>query len=117
MQAISKLCLTCRDEVKKLNREKTQLADRLKEAESAQLRLDTEVNSLRSSAATSTERHDAVFADTERKLHQAQELARTKQEEASKSLVPCCIASLHKGNLCLLCRCQCCTPVMHLQCK
>ena len=78
---------TCRDEVKKLNREKTQLTDRLKEAESAQLRLDTEVSSLRSSAATSTERHDAVFADTERKLHQAQELARTKQEEASKSLV------------------------------
>ena len=72
-----------RDEVKKLNREKAQLAERLKEAEGAQLRLDGEMSSLRASAGASTERHDAVLADSERKLHKAQDLAQTRQDEVT----------------------------------
>ena len=73
-----------RDEVKKLNREKAQLAERLKEAEGAQLRLDGEVNNLRGSASASTERHDAILADTERKLHKAHELAQSRQDEVNR---------------------------------
>ena len=69
--------------MKKLNREKAQLAERLKEAEGAQLRLDGEMSSLRASAGASTERHDAVLADSERKLHKAQDLAQTRQDEVT----------------------------------
>ena len=84
--------------MKKLNREKAQLAERLKEAEGAQLRLDGEVNNLRGSASASTERHDAIVADTERKLYKAQELAQSRQDEVTASVSSVTVCSLSYCN-------------------
>lgn len=71
----------CREEIKKINRDKAQLSERLKEAEGAQLRLDGEVQSLKAAAAVSGERHDAVVAQLEKRLQRAQEAVQAKQEE------------------------------------
>jgi predicted nucleic acid-binding Zn-ribbon protein len=70
-----------RDEMKKINRDKVQLTERLKEAEGAQLRLDGEVHSLKSAARAANERHDASLAQMEKKLHKAQDSAQSKQDE------------------------------------
>ncbi len=67
--------------MKKINRDKVQLTERLKEAESAQLRLDGEVHSLKTAAAASSERHDTSLGQMDRKLHKAQEAVQTKQDE------------------------------------
>ena len=72
-----------REEIKKINRDKTQLSERLKEAESAQLRLDGELHSLKAAAATSGERHDASVGQLEKRLQRAQEAVQAKQDEVS----------------------------------
>jgi predicted nucleic acid-binding Zn-ribbon protein len=76
----------CRDEMKKINRDKVQLTERLKEAEGAQLRLDGEVHSLKSAAMAANERHDASLAQMEKKLQKAQDSAQSKQEEVHVSV-------------------------------
>lgn len=70
-----------REEIKKINRDKAQLSERLKEAEGAQLRLDGEVHSLKAAAAVSGERHDASMAQLEKRLQRAQEAVQAKQDE------------------------------------
>ena len=70
-----------REEIKKINRDKAQLSERLKEAEGAQLRLDGEVHSLKAAAAVSGERHDASTAQLEKRLQRAQEAVQAKQDE------------------------------------
>lgn len=67
--------------MKKINRDKVQLTERLKEAEGAQLRLDGEVHSVRSAAVTASERHDASVSQLEKKLQKAQDAFQTKQDE------------------------------------
>lgn len=70
-----------REEIKKINRDKAQLSERLKEAEGAQLRLDGEVHSLKAAAAGSADRHDAAVAQLEKRLQRAQEAVQAKQDE------------------------------------
>ena len=77
-----------REEIKKINRDKAQLSERLKEAEGAQLRLDGEVHSLKAAAAVSAERHDAAVAQLEKRLQRAQEAVQAKQDEVRNSLLP-----------------------------
>ena len=81
------LCL--RDELKKLNKEKAQLVERLKEAETAQSRLDGEMHSLRASTAAASDRQSTVLAETERNLHKARELAQSKQDEVGLLFCAC----------------------------
>lgn len=76
-----------REEIKKINRDKAQLNERLKEAEGAQLRLDGEVHSLKAAAAVSGERHDASMAQLEKRLQRAQEAVQAKQDEV-RPIVP-----------------------------
>ena len=73
-----------REEIKKINRDKAQLSERLKEAEGAQLRLDGEVHSLKAAAAVSGERHDASMAQLEKRLQRAQEAVQAKQDEVTR---------------------------------
>ena len=67
--------------MKKINRDKVQLTERLKEAEGAQLRLDGEVHSVRSAAVAASERHDASVSQLEKKLQKAQDAIQVKQDE------------------------------------
>lgn len=67
--------------MKKINRDKVQLTERLKEAEGAQLRLDGEVHSVRSAAVAASERHEASVSQLEKKLQKAQDAFQTKQDE------------------------------------
>lgn len=73
-----------RDEIKKINRDKSQLTERLKDAESAQLRLEGELHSLRSAAASSAERHDSSNAQMGKQLQQAHDAVQAKQDEISQ---------------------------------
>lgn len=98
-----------RDEMKKINRDKVQLTERLKEAEGAQLRLDGEVHSLKSAAMAANERHDASLAQMEKKLQKAQDSAQSRQEEVHPSV---CIVfdkrtALSKPNAAPLCPAMC----------
>ena len=70
-----------RDEIKKINRDKTHLTERLKDAEGAQLRLEGELQSLRSSAATSAERHDSSLTQMQKRLQKAHDAVQAKQDE------------------------------------
>lgn len=82
-----------REEIKKINRDKAQLSERLKEAESAQLRLDGELHSLKAASATSGERHDVSVGQLEKRLQRAQEAVQAKQDEVSTS--PLMLLPLH----------------------
>ena len=77
-----------REEIKKINRDKAQLSDRLKEAEGAQLRLDGEVHSLKAAAAVSSERNDASVAQLEKRLQRTQEAVQAKQDEVRTPAPP-----------------------------
>ena len=69
--------------MKKINRDKVQLMERLKEAEGAQLRLDGEVHSLKAAAAASSERHDNSLAQVDKKMQSALEAVQAKQDEVN----------------------------------
>lgn len=90
--------MMCREEIKKINRDKAQLSERVKEAEGAQLRLDGEVHSLKAAAAVSGERHDTSVAQLEQRLKRAQEAVQAKQDEVSLNpmLCLCCCCCLWK---------------------
>lgn len=96
-----------RDEVKKINRDKVQLTERLKEAEGAQLRLDGEVHSLKSAAMAANERHDASLAQMEKKLQKAQDSAQSKQEEVCLSDCTVFVKQISKPHSALLCQAMC----------
>ncbi len=96
-----------RDEMKKINRDKVQLTERLKEAEGAQLRLDGEVHSLKSTAMAANERHDASLAQMEKKLQKAQDSAQSKQEEVHLSVCIVFDKQISKSHSALLCHAMC----------
>ena len=79
-----------RDEIKKINRDKVHFTERLKEAEGAQLRLEGELQSLRSSAATSAERHDSSLAQMEKRLQKAHDAVQAKQDEVQQETASTC---------------------------
>ena len=93
--------------MKKINRDKVQLTERLKEAEGAQLRLDGEVHSLKSAAMATNERHDASLAQMEKKLQKAQDSAQSKQEEVRLSVCIMFDKRISKPHSAPLCQSRC----------
>ncbi len=110
MKCVLRVRFMCRDEMKKINRDKVQLTERLKEAEGAQLRLDGEVHSLKSAAMAAmaaNERHDASLAQMEKKLQKAQDSAQSKQEEVRLSVCIVFHNWISKSHSAPLCQAMC----------
>ena len=96
-----------RDEIKKINRDKSQLTERLKDAEGAQLRLEGEVQSLRSAAASSAERHDSSNAQMKKQLQQAHDAVQAKQDEVISSTLLALASTIASFTLFISCCSSC----------